>query len=410
MRPGFLIRAGGLVTSVLLASCSPQPSPAKVLVKELRILQSKVEIVEGLRTLAQTYEAQHPNVRVVFETVGGGLDYSTMVSHRFSSAEPPAIFMNVGGAQLEPWLSRAADLSNESWVSDLEPGAAEPVTRGGHVFGFPLAVEGFGFVYQVDLFTQAGIGRPPTTFAELHEACARLRRAGIRPFANSYAEWWTLGYHFLNALIAAGPDQGKFEGHPAAEAWFDLLDLTIEYGQPDPTTTGTYASSLADFLAGRAAMTLQGNWIQPDVDRMTPAPRLGLLPVPVGPSTGSRIMAGVPNFLLVVKGSPVESEARRFLAWLIANEDGRRILTDELKVIPPFQSFRNRQWRGLNKIVADKVAKGAVLGWYFPQLPSGAAERIGATLIQYASNNLSRKETLEAMDRAMWEQRQRSQP
>jgi len=364
---------------IFLAACSAPPHEAaiKAPVKTINILQQKVEIAEPLRKMANDYEKEHPGVRMVIETFGGGQDFEAALADRYQAGTLPDVFMSLGSISLDPWVDLAEDLSGQPWVADLAPGTGDQATRGGRLYGNPFAIEGYGFLYNKTLFRKAGIVRPPDTLSSLREACRKLEAAGIVPFANGYAEWWVLGVHNFNRLLgsvsnvelflknlgeggAPGPDAAVVEG------WMDLLDLTSRYGSPDALATGSYTASVAAFLAGQAAMIQQGNWIEPDLVKNAPELEVGVLPMPVSDKPDLRLSMGVPNFWVINKNSPVKEEAKQWLEWLHSSPTGRRFLIEELKVIPPYRSMDSLSLGSLSALFAEVWRNGQTLPWAFP--------------------------------------------
>lgn len=415
----------GILAVALAAGCSASGGAggggAPAAKKTIRILQGKIEITDNWKRLAAAYEKEHPDVELVIDTVGGGLDYIIALNDRFVAGNPPDLFMDIGYTQLTPWLDQVVDLSGEPWVADLLPGVAAPVTRGGRIYGFPFAIEGFAFVYNKTLFAKAGIRELPRSLGELEQACLKLEATGIQPFSNGYAEWWVLGNHYLNLLLASQPDPGRFvddwtqgrvrlADNPLTNAWLDLLDLSVRHDLPDPTHSGDYASSLAALLAGKVAMIQQGNWIQPELDRMEEPPDLGFLPMPLAGPAGNAgaasakprmgLMSGVPTFLMVSKNSPSRDEALELLRWLNGSELGRRAYAQGLCLIPPYKSFAGQSLTGLNRLLMEEWRAGRTLGWEFPRLPLGATELIGDALMKYIEGKLGRPALLAAMDAA----------
>src|SRR5690606_31713562 len=92
---------------------------------ELDIFQFKVEIAKQLEEAIEAYEEENPNVKVNLETVGGGDDYGAALRAKFASGSEPAIF-NVGGPQdVEDWMHKLEDLSDEPWVDLALPGVVD---------------------------------------------------------------------------------------------------------------------------------------------------------------------------------------------------------------------------------------------------------------------------------------------
>lgn len=141
--------------------------------KTIKIFQFKVEIAEALNRLKAEYESSHPGVKLDIQTVGGGSDYGAALKAKFAAGEQPDIF-NVGGyRELDTWLEYLEDLSGESWAKDALEVAKEPMTKDGKLYGQPLALEGYGFIYNKDLFQKAGITEIPTTLEQLDQSLHR---------------------------------------------------------------------------------------------------------------------------------------------------------------------------------------------------------------------------------------------
>ena len=112
----------------------------------------------------------------------------------------------------------------------------------------PIGVEGYGYIYNKDLFAKAGITELPKTLTQLDAAAQKLQAAGITPFENGYAEWWVLGNHFVNLPFAYQADPNAFidglnkgtekiAGNAVFENWIKLFDLTVKYGNKNPLQT-----------------------------------------------------------------------------------------------------------------------------------------------------------------------------
>lgn len=380
----------------------------------INVLQNKVEIADVLKKMEADYEKENPGVKLRFETFGGGVDYHSGLFAKFQSGEAPDVFINEGFAILDPWLEKIEDLSDQPWVKDMLDGSAAPVTKNGKLYGMPEAVEGFGFAYNKTLFTKAGITTLPNTLTTLENACKKLQEAGIQPFSNSYAEWWVLGMHNFNIPLVHQPDSQKFIDNIAAKkikfkdnaiaaGWVKLLDLTVKYGQSDPTTTGDYVTSVAVFSSGKAAMIQQGNWIQPDLDKVDVNLDVGFIPMPISDTPEEKINAGIPNFWIINKESNVKQEAKTWLNWMVSSETGKRYIKNELKFIPAFKSIKDTNLKGLNAALFEYISAGKTYGWEFPRLPGGATEIIGNSIMKYLGKQSTNGELYESIDNAIAE-------
>ncbi|UUZ80782.1 ABC transporter substrate-binding protein [Paenibacillus sp. P26] len=362
----------------------------------LKIFQFKVEINEALNRMKDEYEKTHPNVKLQIETVGGGADYGAALKTKFASNDQPDIFNNGGYNEMNTWLEHLEDLSDQPWVKDVLPVAKRPMTKDGKLYGMPMNIEGYGFLYNKDLFAKAGITELPKTLSQLEAAAAKLKAAGITPFSNGYQEWWILGIHNLNVAFARQADPDKYIaglndgsqkiGGPVFDDWSKLLDLTVKYGRPNPLTTD-YNTQVTDFASGKAAMMQQGNWTQVQIDKINPNLKIGVLPMPINEDAAAndKLLVGVPNNWVINKDSKLKPEAKEFLNWMVTSDIGKQYMTKEFKFIPAFSNITADE-KDLGMIAGDiqkYIKDGKVLSWNWPKYPDGATQEFGATMQAY---------------------------
>lgn len=381
--------------------------------KTIKIFQFKVEIAEALNRLKGEYESSHPGIKLDIQTVGGGADYGAALKAKFASGDEPDIFNNGGYRELETWIGNLEDLSDQPWVSDAVEVAKEPMTKDGKIYGQPMNLEGYGFIYNKDLFEKAGITEIPTTLSELEAAAKKLEGIGVTPFANGYQELWVLGLHNLNVAFAnqdnpdafiKGLDEGtaKIPGNPVFEQWVNLLDLTLKYGNKNPLTTD-YNTEMTLFANGEAAMTQQGNWTQVQIDGINPNLNIGILPMPINDQEGNdKLFVGVPNNWVVNKNSQVKDEAKEFLNWLVTSDEGKRYITEEFKFIPAFKSIdaTNEQLGDLGTEVMNYSQAGKALSWNFNKFPDGGMNEFANQMQAYIAGKSDKAQLLEDLQKA----------
>lgn len=423
----FVALAIVLLLSIVLAGCGAnnnenagnakdtgeKPAPAKEVT--IKMFQFKVEIAEQLTKMIEEYESLHPGVNIEVETVGGGADYGAALKAKFNSNDKPDIFNNGGFTDLDLWLEHLEDLSDQPWVENLVDVAKEPMTKDGKLYGQALNLEGYGFIYNKDLFEQAGITDKPTTLAELEAAAEKLQAAGITPFVNGYGEWWVLGNHFVNIPFAqqADPDAfikglnegtAKITGNEAFDQWTQLFDLTLKYGNKNPLQTD-YNTQVTEFATGKAAMTQQGNWTQVAISTTSPDINIGFLPMPINNNAADmdKLPVGVPNNWVVHKNSAVKEEAKAFLNWMVSDEVGQRYITEEFKFIPAFKNIEADE-EVLGQLAADIIEyskAGKTLSWNWFKFPGGEASsnEFGDAMQAYVGEQMSKEQLLEAFQK-----------
>ncbi|WP_062050227.1 ABC transporter substrate-binding protein [Bacillus sp. JCM 19034] len=380
----------------------------------LNFFQFKVEIADELQAMLDEFEEEHPHIKVNLETVGGGADYSAALRSKFASGETPDIFNNGGFNELELWKEHLADLSEEPWVENLLPIGSVPMTdEDGTLYGMPVNLEGYGFIYNIDLFEEVGITEPPRTWSELEEAVLALEAAGITAFSAGYGEWWITGQHLLNIPFANQDDPVAFieglyageetlTGNTQFEEFQRVIDLEIQYGNPNPLTTD-YNTQVTLFASGETAMIQQGNWTENMIYEINPDMNMAFLPIPLNDDEeANRIPVGVPNNWVVNKNSEHLEEAKYLLDWMVSSETGQRYLTEEFAFIPAFDNIEPSGLGALGESILEYSVAEQTIPWTWFRWPDGANQDFAAAIQEYVANQIGYEEMLEKMEQT-WE-------
>ena len=136
-------------------------------------------------------------------------------------------------------------------------------------YGVPWDMGMIGFWYNKDLFAQAGIEAPPTTWTELLEDVQKLKDAGITPIALGEGDKWP-GMHMWAYLVTRLGGKANFEGAllrtgsftdaPFVEAGEKLQELIALEPFQDGFLGATYGDEATAMGNGKAAMELMGQW------------------------------------------------------------------------------------------------------------------------------------------------------
>ena len=145
---------------------------------------------------------------------------------------------------------------------------------GGTLKTIPYQPNVFAFFYNKDLFDQAGIEKEPTTWAELLDACQKLKDAGITPMTmdDAYATC-VIGYH-LGRLVG----EERVKEIVTNGEWDDPAVLQMAQDIESLASNGYYSEMVGsnvwpagqntELALGTAAMYLNGSWLPNEVKDM----------------------------------------------------------------------------------------------------------------------------------------------
>lgn len=409
---------------IMLSSCDGQQNPQVEKIVNgpqttgqgngvmIELLNPKVEISIQLEQLANEYMKENPDVRIKVRTIGGGSDDRKELLAMIAAGRGPDIFANGGYGEAKLYGAYLEDLSDQPWVQSAKAGTLTPITIDGKIYGMPFNIEGYGFIYNKDLFAKAGIEKLPKTLSELSGTVKKLNSAGIRPFSNAYAERWVLGVHLLNIAFAHQKDPDAFiqalsQGtqsiveNPIFLDLTKLLDLTVKYGDDKPLTID-YNTQITEFAQGKAAMIQQGNWIQPMLDQITPKMNVGILPIPINDDPDNDALAiSVPNYWVVNKQSSNEKKeaAKRFLNWMVSSDTGKDYLT-KLNFIPAFENFPSNNLGPLADDILTYMSKKRILTWNWFKYPAGVQDEFGIAMQAYIGKQLTKDQLLQEFQKS----------
>ncbi|MDH6426312.1 ABC transporter substrate-binding protein [Paenibacillus odorifer] len=408
----------GLIT-LTLSSCGAHTRPLKEAdlkvadkAVTLEVLNPKVEISIEFEQMVKEYEKENPNINVEILTFGGGANYLDELKARFAANVGPDIFPNGGYEEAKAWSRYLEDLSDQPWVEQAYDEALEPMKMDGKIYGMPINFEGYGFIYNKDLFAKAGITPLPTTFTELKEAAKKLKAIGVTPFSVGYSDHWFFVL-LLNIAIAQQEDpdafiQGlnngtqSFRANKEVKDVIRMLDLTVQYGNENFLTTD-YNSEVELFATGRTAILKQGNWVQSKIDQISPNMNIGFLPMPINDSAENNALpVGVSNNWAVNKESSPEKkkEAKKFLNWMVSSETGKKFMKDRFHFISAFKNIETDRSGALVKDLMRYVDEQKTLSWNWFKFPPRAREEFGYLMRAYVGEQINRDQLLQELQKS----------
>jgi raffinose/stachyose/melibiose transport system substrate-binding protein len=235
-------------------------------------------------------------------------------------------------------------------TAGFKPGSA--TKPGGQVYAVPYGA-GYYYVvyYNKSLFKKAGVTGPlPTTWSGLIALGKQIKAKGITPFEfgekEGYMGAWTQD-SLISGLVGDGGVLAMFDGKSSLNgstltgpytAWHEMFASGITNSD---APTLTYTTGIADFAAGKAAMTITGQFYDTQIQKGLGKSNVGLFPVPTLPgSRYPKVLSGGPNNAYVIfktsKHIADDIKLIKFLTSLKVQE----LSVNELGQLPNNVSFK----------------------------------------------------------------------
>ena len=293
---------------------------------------------DAMEKIATDFEAANPGVNVEIVTRGVD-DHKTALRVAAGSDRGPDIYfswagLGLGGEYIKAGLSLPLDkyYDEYKWDDELVPAAASfsRIYEGGRQ-GVPFTFKGEALYYNKALFEQAGITAEPTNYDELVADAEKLKAAGIPAITFGGSVNW----HVMRLMDVILESKCGVEKHDALKA------MTVSWAT-EPCATESFAElekwsknyilspfmgidnaqSFNLFIAGRAAMMLEGDWLVQQLAEAGNLDDYGLFAFP----TGTDRLYGFAEYHYVSTKSQNPDLAAKFLDYFISTDVQQAVL------------------------------------------------------------------------------------
>lgn len=272
--------------------------------------------------LVEQYNAENPDVRVVYRSVPWSNWYETYVTAIASGSAPD---MSTGASfQAVQLYDQGAILPLDDLVAridktDFAPGSLEAMVYDGHTVGLPWGLDPRVIWYRKDLLEAAGV-EVPTNWDEFRDAAQALTGDGKYGLVSSGDPG---GMHWI-LTSTTNNNGGLFdtEGRPALTSErsmeaLEFLAALVEDGSVNPASVG-YVNDDArgSFIRGEAAFILNGAGLPAIAGDQ--AANMGIVPPIEGPHGDKGTFSSVNNIMAYTQTEHPE-ETLAFMEWWSEN-------------------------------------------------------------------------------------------
>lgn len=230
----------------------------------------------------------------------------------------------------------AIDLSDQEWVSRLDPLAAVEVSVNGKVYGQPIQDTSavWALAYNKNIFADLGLS-PPTTYAEFKNVCDTILASGVTPIYECVSDGWhhTLWFPELGpAIEKAEPgtmdklnnNETTFaESKTAAQIIEQIKDMVDSGYWGDNYMDNAFSDAAKNIAGGSYAMFLANQGFPGEVaaiDSSFSPDDIGYFPMPLADNQILNINPVCPT-RFVYSGSANSAAAKQYLEFLARPEN-----------------------------------------------------------------------------------------
>jgi raffinose/stachyose/melibiose transport system substrate-binding protein len=388
---------------------------------EIYYLNFKPEIADVYKKIGDEYKAE-TGITLKVVTAASGT-YEQTLKSEMAKTDAPVLFQINGPKGYANWKDYCADLKDTELYKHLTD-KTMAVTDGDGVYGIPYVVEGYGIIYNNAVMTKyfalsgakAKSMDEINNFAKLKEVVedmtAQKGKLGIKGVFSSTSlkkgedwRWQThlanlpVYYEFKDNKIDLKSDATSEIKFQYADNYKNIFDLYLNNSVTSPKMLGSKSvdDSMAEFALGKSAMVQNGNWAWSQISgvsgNVVKESDVKFMPIYTGQKDEEKqsICVGTENFFAINKKASADQQklATDFLTWLYTSDKGKAFVTNDLKFIAPFDSFKD------NEKPTDPLAKEVLrymsntsltnVPWNFTVFPSQTfKDNFGAALLKYA--------------------------
>ncbi|WP_042352429.1 ABC transporter substrate-binding protein [Bacillus massiliigorillae] len=183
-------------------------------------------------------------------------------------------------------------------------------------YGLPYASNCLGLFYNEELFAQAGITEPPTTWAEFREAAKKLTKGDVKGLGIAANKSEEGTFQFYPYLKSSGGDYTDLAAEGPINALSLLKDIYDDGSMNKDILNNTQDDLARQFAQGKIAMMVNGPWNISRIEKENPNLKFAITQIPKDKEFAS--VLGGENIALI-KGGNVDP-AWDFVKWLFEPE------------------------------------------------------------------------------------------
>lgn len=334
---------------------------------------------EEMAPIKEGFETANPDLELEVQFVPPTEQYIQKLTLLMNGNEPTDLFFMCPEVKEDVVATDfAVDLSDLPIMERLSDNAKRTLGVDGKVYGLSLDSWASFIFYDKAVFEEAGITETPTTWDELVEAMAKIKKIGVEPLTAQAEDAGRLLLGLFasneaskNPEVEVGLADGsvKFADlyKDSMDAWYKDVIEPGYLGQSCLSLTNDQQEEM--FISGQAAMMIGGPWTIPDFEAKNPDADYGTFGIPG--FDGEVMLQGAANVGIGIANQAKNKEgAEKFMEYL-SSDEGIKCWSDT------FNNFMNVE--GVEYTVdpcmeqfKDDIAEGKVY-WQTVEWPTSSS-------------------------------------
>ncbi|MFC8093392.1 ABC transporter substrate-binding protein [Streptomyces sp. NPDC057301] len=300
-----------------------------------------------LHTVIDRWNESHPREKVTFIELPTDPDAQRrqlMQNAQLKSDAYTVLALDVVATSefaAQRWISRLPE-SRFPLGRMLKPVVETARYRGG-LYAVPMKTDSGLLYYRSDLLRRAGVTEPPSTWAEMKSACAKVRRLpeaeGMSCYAGQFEKYEGLTVNFSEAVHTAGGRITDADGAPdvdtaKARRGLDLLVGSFADGTiPKAASTYMEEESRQAFETGKVVFLRNWPYVYSLAAKSDVAGKYAVAPLPGLNGPGSSSLGG--HSLALSSFAENKATALDFMKFMTSEENTETFLKDA-SLAPPY--------------------------------------------------------------------------
>lgn len=317
-----------------------------------------------LQTAAEEYTKQHPNITFSFQTLPNDSSYHGKLVKALNSATSPDAFMINGECDLSFLQDQIQPIDSLDMVEGAKESFCSQVRIGDKLYAYPLNMNGFGIIYNKDVFSFLGIDPSQMkSFSGLLQTLSALKNAlpqiGFQKVLCAKSDLASIAVS--NAISKSAQSVSRLS---LDDNLGNVIQLLGSGNLDDP----------AALLANHQAVLYFGSTdILSSIAKIDPSylQTLDIAPLPLNDMNEFQVVIGC-DYLSINRYSSENAKKaiQDFLSWLYSDDSGKKVLTDNAVLTPYFEDSSIPAF----KTLYDRCHRNQIRAGTLGRAPSGFAE------------------------------------